>query len=196
MFGILLQQDIQFFATPDATSHRVTLIIFVVVAAVIVIAAVLSARRGERKGGGSTGGIRRQAKKLGLNADQRRALRQLVSALSLQNPERLLSNSAYLNHALRRRMEQIDMLDEPEADRERQKSLLFSVKRAVQNSSGHMRALPSSRQIRVGQIVDGGLERAQRSGRGDSIPETRFHRELEEGYTASDQLCAGQFPNV
>ena len=153
MNGVLLQQDIQFFATPDAGSNRVTLIIFLVVVAAIVLAAVLNARRGGRKTTASTGGLGRQAKRLGLDSSQRRALKQLVGGLSLQNPERLLSNPAYLNHAMRRRIEQIDMSDDPEPERERQKALLFSVKRAVQNSAAAGRTLPSSRQIRVGQIV-------------------------------------------
>jgi hypothetical protein len=153
MIGVLLQQDIQFFATPDAGSNRVTLIVFIAVVAIITVAAILSTRRGGKRGASATGGLRRQARKIGLDRDQMRALRRLVAGLSLQNPERLLSNSAYLNHALRRRIDQIDVADDSEPIREREKSLLFSVKRAIQNSGAQLRSLPSSRQIRIGQMV-------------------------------------------
>ncbi|MFW5813976.1 MAG: flagellar brake protein [Spirochaetota bacterium] len=150
---ILLQQDIQFFAKPDPAQTRITLIVFGALILVGVIAAIINGRRG---GSGNTvrsGGVTRQAKKLGLQPEQIRALKELVRSLGLQNPARLLTNSAYLNHALRRRIEQLDVADLPEAERERQKSLLFSVKRAIENATTNVRVLPSSRHIRVGQPV-------------------------------------------
>jgi c-di-GMP-binding flagellar brake protein YcgR len=153
---ILLQQEIQFFAEPDPAQTRLTLIVFGVLVAIGVLAAVLNSRRGGgagRGGGGGGGGVARQAKKLGLDADQRRVLKDLVRSLSLQNPGRLLTNSAYLNHALRRRMDQLDNADIPDTERERQKSLLFTVKRSVQNATANKRVLPSSRHIKVGQAV-------------------------------------------
>lgn len=151
---ILLQQDIQFFAKPDPAQTRITLIVFGALVLVGVLAAVINSRRGG--GGGRTaraGGVTRQAKRMGLQSEQIRALKELVRSLGLQNPARLLSNSAYLNHALRRRIDQLDVADLPEAERERQKSLLFSVKRSVENANANVRVLPSSRHIRVGQTV-------------------------------------------
>jgi len=154
MMNVLLQQDIQFFATPDANSNRLTLIILGVVVVIGVLAALLNRLRGGgAKQGGPRGTMMRQARRMGLTADQRRALKRLVVGLSLQNPERMLANSNFLNHALRRRIEQIDMSDEPEPQREQEKSLLFSVKRSLQNASVKPRVLPSSRQIRIGQLV-------------------------------------------
>lgn len=149
---VLLQQDIQFFAKPDATSNRLTLFIFGAVVVAAGIAAFLNARR-RGKGRSGSLGINRQAKRLGLTKEQRKAVKEMAGALSLQNPERLLSNSAYLSTALRRRIEQIDKSDEPEPDRERLKSILFSVRRAVANAAAQVRVLPSSRQIKIGQEV-------------------------------------------
>jgi c-di-GMP-binding flagellar brake protein YcgR len=154
MIGVLLQQDIQFFASPDASSNRVTIIVLGVIVAIGVLAALINSRRGGgAKKGGPRGGLNRQAKKLGLTSDQRKALKNLVIGLGLQNPDRILSNPTYMNHALRRRIEQLDMSDDPEPQREQEKSLLFSVKRSVQNSSVKLRVMPSSRQIRIGQLV-------------------------------------------
>ena len=149
---VLLQQDIQFFAKPDATANRLTLIIFGAVVLAAALAAFLNARRRSR---GRTGGmgINRQAKRLGLTSDQRRVVKETARSLNLQNPERLLSNPAYLNTALRQRIEQIDGSDDPEPDREREKALLFSVRRAVANAAAKVRVLPSSRQIKIGQEV-------------------------------------------
>lgn len=151
---ILLQQDIQFFAEPDPAQTRITLVVFGALVLVGVIAAVIN---GHRSGRGTrtarAGGVTRHAKKLGLAPEQIRALKELVRSLGLQNPTRLLTNSAYLNHALRRRMDQLDVSDLPEAERERQKSLLFSAKRAIENATTNVRVLPSSRHIRVGQPV-------------------------------------------
>lgn len=153
---VLLQQDIQFFSEPDPAQTRITLIVFGILILVGIVAAVLNSRRGGGSGGGGggrTGGVNRQAKKMGLDPDQRRALRDLSRALSLQSPARLLSNPAYLNHALKRRIDQLDLADMPDAERERQKSLLFTVKRSVQNATTNVKVLPSSRHVRVGQAV-------------------------------------------
>lgn len=155
MIGVLLQQDIQFFSSPSSGSNRLTLIILGIVVVVGIAAAFISSRRGGgAKSGGPRGGLNRQAKKLGITAEQRRVLKNLVVGLNLQNPERILSNSAYMNHALRRRIEQLDSSDDPEPQREQEKSLLFSVKRSLQNASLKLRVMPSSRQIRIGQLVN------------------------------------------
>ncbi|MBU8912466.1 MAG: PilZ domain-containing protein [Spirochaetales bacterium] len=155
MIGVLLQQDIQFFSSPDTGSTRLTLIILGIVVAVGVLAALMSTRRGGGgKSGGPRGGLNRQAKKLGLSTDQRRVLKHLVVGLNLQNPERILTNSAYMTHALRRRIEQLDSSDDPEHQREQEKSLLFTVKRSLQNATLKLRVMPSSRQIRIGQLVN------------------------------------------
>ncbi|MFW5683674.1 MAG: PilZ domain-containing protein [Spirochaetota bacterium] len=156
MIPVLLQQDIQFFAQPDPAQTRVVLIVFGLVVAFGAVAAFLNSRGGKSGGGhhgGHGGGLNRRAKKLGLSADQRRALKELVRTLGLQNPSRLLTHSAYLNHALKRRIEQLDLANVPEAERERQKSLLFSVKRTIQNATANVRVLPSSRHIKVGHTV-------------------------------------------
>jgi PilZ domain-containing protein len=154
MIGVLLQQDIQFFASPDANTNRVTLIVLGVIVGIGVLAAVINSRRGPgTKKGGARGGLNRHAKKVGLTGDQRKALKRMVIGLGLQNPERILTNSTYMNHALRRRIEQIDMSDDPEPQQEQEKSMLFSVKRSVQNASLKLRVMPSSRQIRIGQLI-------------------------------------------
>ena len=154
MMGVLLQQDIEFFATPDANTNRLTLIVLGVVVAIGVLAALVNRWRGGGTGkGGPKGSLMRQAKSLGLTAEQRRVLKNLVVGLNLQNPERMLTNPNYMNNALRRRIEQIDMSDDPEPQREQEKSLLFSVKRSLQNASLKLRVLPSSRQIRIGQLI-------------------------------------------
>jgi hypothetical protein len=157
MIPVLLQQDIQFFAKPDPAQTRITVIVFGILVAVGVLAAVLNSRstRGRGGSGGAVraGGLMRQARRLGLNADQRRAIKELVRTLGLQNPSRLLTNSAYMNHALKRRMDQLDLSTMPDAQREREKSLLFSVKRTVENATARVRVLPSSRHIRIGQTV-------------------------------------------
>jgi c-di-GMP-binding flagellar brake protein YcgR len=148
----ILQQDIQFFAQPDPTQNTVTLIVFGALVVAGVIAAVINSRR---KGSGSTraGGVLRQARKLGLPPDQRAELKELVKTLRLQNPQRLITNTAYLNHALRRRMDQIDVLELPEAERERKKGLLFAAKRHIENAKTRHKVMSSSREIRVGQDV-------------------------------------------
>jgi len=154
MIGILLQQDIQFFAVPDSNSNRITLIVLGVVVIIGVFGALINRRQGGRgRKGGSRGGLNRHAKKLGLTSEQRKALKNLATSLNLQNPERILTNSTYLNHALRRRIDQLDVSDDPEAQREQEKSLLFSVKRTVQNATLKLRVMPSSRQVRIGQLV-------------------------------------------
>ena len=154
MIGILLQQDIQFFASPDANTNTVTMIVLGVIVGIGVLAVFINSRRGGgTKKGGPRGGLNRGAKKLGLTSDQRKVLKKLVVGLNLQNPDRILQNNKYMNHALRRRIEQIDMSDDPEPVREQEKALLFSVKRSVQNASVKLKVLPSSRQIRIGQLV-------------------------------------------
>lgn len=151
MSGVLLQQDIQFFSQPDPSQTRITLIVFGVLILIGVVAALVNRRRG--KGGSSGGGLNRQAKRVGLSTDQRKALKDLARNLNLQNPQRLITNSAYMNHAMRRRIEQLDMSSLPEPEREREKSLLFGVKRTIQNSQATTRTIPSSRHLRVGQQV-------------------------------------------
>ena len=155
MLTALLQQRISFFSAPDPRSTRVTLIVFGGLIAIGIIVAIVNARRhaaGHTTGGPRTG-LSRQAKRLGLDATQRRILRDMARSLGLQTPERLLSNPAYMNHAMRRRFEQIDMLDEPEAVREQRKSQLFAVKRTILNATAQLRVVPSSRHFRAGQQV-------------------------------------------
>ena len=176
MIGILLQQDIQFFASPNSNSNRITAIVLAVVVAIGVIAVLINNRRaGGAPKGGPRGGLNRQAKKLGLTAEQRRALKQLVVGLNLQNPERILSNSTYLNHALRRRIDQLDASDAAEPQREQEKSLLFSVKRTVQNATLKLRVMPSSRQIRIGQLVN---IRTAEGGSHESLITSNVHNGL------------------
>ncbi|MFW5684943.1 MAG: PilZ domain-containing protein [Spirochaetota bacterium] len=153
MIRVLLQQDIEWFAEPDPAQTRITLIVFGVLLVIGVLAAVFNSRRGGGSRGGRSGGLSRRAKRLGLSPEQRRALKELVRTLGLQNPERLLTTSAYLNHALKRRIDQLDIADIPDPERERQKSLLFSVKRSVENATANRKILPSSRHIRVGQRI-------------------------------------------
>ena len=148
----LLQQDIQFFAQPDPAQTRIVVIVFGALVLIGVIAALVNRQRGKGGGGGGAG-LARQGRKLGLSSDQRKVLKELSRSLGLQNPQRLLSNSAYMNHAMRRRIDQLDASSLPEAERERQKSLLFSIKRAIENSQKTRKVLPSSRQLRVGQNV-------------------------------------------
>jgi len=176
MIGVLLQQDIEWFAQPDPAQTRITLIVFGAIVAVGIIAAIINSRRTSGGGGaGRSGGLGREAKKYGLDSDQRRALKELVRTLGLQNPRRLLTNSAYLNHALRRRMEQLEAANIPDAERERQKSLLFTVKRSVQNATSDIKVLPSSRHIRVGQPVH--IRAADKSTH-DSLVSSNVHNGL------------------
>ncbi|MFP4551507.1 MAG: PilZ domain-containing protein [Spirochaetales bacterium] len=150
----LLQQDIQFFAEPDPAQNTIALIVFAGLVLLGIILAALNARSsGGGKGGGGVRRLLREARKLGLPAEQRQELRELVRELRLQNPHRLLSNAAYLNHALKRRMDQIDTLNLPEPAREQKKALLFGAKRQVDNSSQRKNVLPTSRNIRVGQML-------------------------------------------
>jgi c-di-GMP-binding flagellar brake protein YcgR len=174
MTGILLQQDIQFFAQPDPAQTRVVLIVFGVLVLVGVVAAVVNSRRGKGGGGGSVG-MHRQAKKIGLTPEQRKALKELARSLSLQNPQRLLTNPAYMNHAIRRRIDQLDGSSLPEAERERQKSVLFAIKRTLENSQTSGRALPSSRHLRVGQPVH---IRAPENVQQDSLVASNVHNGL------------------
>lgn len=152
MLRILLQQDIDWFAEPDPAQTRITLIVFGVLIVIGVLAAVINSRGGGSRGG-SVGGLRRQARKLGLSSEQRRALTDLTRGLGLQSPERLLTNSAYLSHAMKRRIDQLDLAEMPDAERERQKSLLFSIKRTLSQSQRSERVIASSRHIRIGQTV-------------------------------------------
>ncbi|MFW6313642.1 MAG: PilZ domain-containing protein [Spirochaetota bacterium] len=176
MTSVLLQQDIEWFAQPDPTQTRITLIVFGGIVVFAIIAAVINNRRSGR-GGSSvrSGGLGREAKKYGLDSEQRKALKDLVRTLGLQNPRRLLTNSAYLNHALRRRMEQLDVAGIPEAERERQKSLLFTVKRSVQNAASDVKVLPSSRHIRVGRPIH---VRARDKSTHDSLVASNVHNGL------------------
>ncbi len=174
MIPVLLQQEIQFFAQPDPAQTRLTLIVFGAIVLVGTIAALLNSRRGG-SGGKRAVGLGRQAKRAGLTPDQRRALKDLVRTLGLQNPQRLLTNSPYLNHALRQRMDQIDLADLPEAERERQKALLFSVKRTIENAQSSVRVLPSSRHIRIGQAVQ---VRSAEGDRHDSMVASNVHNGL------------------
>lgn len=148
---VLLQQDMQFFATPDPRQTRITLIVFGVIVLVGIVAALISVRRVHH--GGRRGGLSRQARRVGLDSGQRAVLKEMAKNLALQNPERLLSNAAYLNHALKRRFEQLDTSDLPDAAREQQKAILFSVKHALGTTSAGVRVLPSSRHFTVGQRV-------------------------------------------
>jgi c-di-GMP-binding flagellar brake protein YcgR len=153
--SVLLQHDISFFSQPDPRSTRVTLIVFGALILIGVIVAIVNARRSAagRGKGGSRLGLNRQSKHMGLDASQRKILRDMARALGLQSPERLLTNPAYMNHAMRRRFEQIDMLDEPEAVREQRKSQLFAVKRSILSATARLRVVPSSRHFRAGQAV-------------------------------------------
>lgn len=151
----LLQQDIQFFAEPDPRSTLITVIVFAMLVIVGIVAAAINARRGGRSGraGRAGGSFKRDARRLGLTAEQTSVLVALVKSLTLQNPERLFSNDAYMNHALRKRIEQLDMAQIPDDTRELEKSQLFQIKRILQNSHLQLRVLPSTRHIRVGQAV-------------------------------------------
>src|SRR6056297_1431476 len=105
----LLQQDIQFFAQPDPRQNLITLLVFGALILAGVIAAVINSRGGGKGPGKGSGSVLRQARKIGIPSEQRSELKDLVKTLRLQNPQRLISNGAYLNHALRRRMDQIDL---------------------------------------------------------------------------------------
>ncbi len=152
MIGILLQQDIQFFARPDPAQTRTTVIVFALLVLLAVGAALVSGRKGGMRGG-RTMGLVGLARRYGLDAEQRRMLRELVRSLSLRNPQRLLTNGPYLNHALRRRFEQLDLAGMPDSERERKKSVLFSLKRTIENATANVTMLASTRRIRIGQPV-------------------------------------------
>ena len=152
MTGILLQQDIQFFARPDPAQTRTTLIVFGILVLLAVGAALVSGRKGGMRAG-RTIGLGSAARKYGLDAEQRRTLRELVRSLSLRNPGRLLTNGPYLNHALKRRFDQLDLAGLSDSERERKKSMLFSIKRTVENATASVRVLPTTRHLRVGQPV-------------------------------------------
>lgn len=149
----LLQQDIQFFAQPDETQNLISFIVFGALILAGVIAAFINSRSKGKGGGSRAGSVMRQARKIGLPPEQRGELKDLTKTLRLQNPQRLITNGAYLNHALRRRMDQIDLLDLPEAERERRKALLFAAKRRIENAKSTTKVMPSSRSIRIGQEV-------------------------------------------
>ena len=149
---VLLQQDIQFFAQPDPAQTTITLIVFAALIVFGIVIAFINSHSG-KSGGGGTGSLNRLAKRMGLSPDQRAALKELARGQRLQNPQRLLTNPAYLNHALKRRLDQIDRLDEPEPAREARKALLLSAKRTIQNASTNLKVLSSTRHIRVGQAV-------------------------------------------
>jgi c-di-GMP-binding flagellar brake protein YcgR len=72
-------------------------------------------------------------------------------------------------------MEQLDAASLPEAERERQKSLLFTVKRSVQNATSDVKVLPSSRHIRIGQPVH---IRAADDSTHDSLVASNVHNGL------------------
>jgi len=149
----LLQQDIQFFTQPDRAQNTVALVVF---AGLVLLGIVLAALNSRSAGTGKGGGVRRllrDARKLGVPAEQRQEFKELVKELRLQNPRRLLTNAAYLNHALKRRMDQIDSLEIPEANREQKKALLFGAKRRIDNSHQRKNVLPTSRNIRIGQVI-------------------------------------------
>ena len=151
MTGILLQQEIQFFAQPDPAQTRTTLIVFGILVVLAIGAAVVSARKGGVRPG-RTIGLGSAARKYGLDAEQRRTLRELVRSLSLRNPGRLLTNGPYLNHAIRRRFEQLDAAGLPDSERERRKSMLFSIKRTI-DATASVKLLPTTRHLRVGLPV-------------------------------------------
>ncbi len=151
----LLQQDIQLFAQPDPRSTLITVVVFGALILVGVIAALINSRRGGGGKSGRAGGrFKREARRLGLDRDHTAALISLVRTLNLQSPDRLFANDTYLNHALKKRIEQIDASPEkPEADREVEKAHLFQARRIIENSRNQLRVLPSSRHIRVGQEI-------------------------------------------
>ena len=153
MIRVLLQQDIQWFAQPDPAQTRITLIVVGVLLLLGVGAALVNGKRVGGSGGRRAIGLGRLAHKHGLDAVQRRALKELVRSQALQNPQRLLTNGPYLNHALRRRIEQLDLAGLPESERERQKSVLFSIKRTIESSTADVKVLASTRHIHVGQAV-------------------------------------------
>ena len=153
MISVLLQQDIQWFAQPDPAQTRLTLIVFGGLVLVGIVAAILNRRGNVGRVIARSGGLGRQARKYGLDSEQRRALKDLVRSLGLQNPQRLLSNPAYLNHALRRRIDQLDSANLADLERERHKSVLFSLKRTVQNASASVKVFASSRHIKPGTTV-------------------------------------------
>lgn len=150
---ILLQTPpFDFFEQPDPSSNAITIGIFSVLLVVAVVGAIVSARRG--KGGAgqyNRVAFRRAAKGVGLDRDQRRRLRRLVSELRLHNPLRLFRSPSYLNNALRRELARIDQATMPPVERERQKSEIFRIKRTIDLSTQERTVLSSTRQLKLGQ---------------------------------------------
>lgn len=147
---MIILQTSTFFTTPDPTTNRIALAVFAVMVAAVVIAYVAG---GNRTGGGRARGLRRTARRMGLNRAQANMLAEMARTLRVQQPMRLLNEPDFLTAAVRRMVRRIDGSSGDLSERENRKALVFQVKQQVSLVQTGSRGLTSTRQLQVGRQI-------------------------------------------
>ncbi len=139
-----------FFTTPDPTTNRIALAVFAIMVAAIVLAYVAG---GNRAGGGRSRGLKRTARRMGLNRAQVSMLTEMVRTLRVRQPMRLLQEPDFLTAAVRRMVRRIDGSSGDLAERENRKAVVFQIKQQVSQAQSGARSLTSTRQLQTGRQV-------------------------------------------
>ncbi len=149
---ILLQTaPFTFFTAPDPTTNRIAIAVFAAIVVAIVIASVLSGRRSS--GHKQVHGLRRTARRMGLERTHVQVLYQMIRTLRLQNPMRLLSDPEFLTAAVRRMVRRIEGSSISDAEKEARKALVFQVKQRVSLAQANRSSISSTRQLHVGREI-------------------------------------------
>lgn len=147
---MIILQTSPFFTTPDTTTNRIALAVFAVMVAAVLVAYFAG---GNRTGGGRARGLKRTARRMGLNRAQVNMLAEMARTLRVQQPMRLLQEPDFLTAAVRRMVRRIDGTSGDPGERENRKALVFQVKQQVSQAQSGSRSLTSTRQLQIGRIV-------------------------------------------
>lgn len=142
---------LQFIAKADISS---ALVVGGFILLIILIFSIGALRNGRRSGGGPkrVGSFKKQAKNLGLSKEQIQILEKAIKQQNITNPERLLSNSGFLNKVIKRLIDDLSAATMSETQRDAIIGRIFAIKRIVSNQARVAKG-PGSTVLRQGQPV-------------------------------------------
>jgi len=155
--------SIDLFAIDDPTLSPEQIILFIAVFAVIIVILIFVNKRHntQTKGrpGNSGGGsifsgfaLRRMARQIGLNGEQRKMLGYVFKIDGVVDPERSLNNAALLDRHFRRAYRVIEQSSNTEEEAQRKFSVLFSARNILENSA--IGTVPNTRHLKTDTILN------------------------------------------
>ncbi|TVQ39897.1 MAG: PilZ domain-containing protein [Spirochaetaceae bacterium] len=149
---VLLQTPpFTFFTAPDPATNRIAVAVFAAIVVAVVAASIASRRR--TPGSRSARGLRRTARRMGLDRNHIEMLYEMVRTLRPQNSMRLLSDPDFLTAAVRRMVRRIDGSAIGTAEKEARKALVFQLKQRVTVAQTGHSSVSSTRQLQVGREI-------------------------------------------